>query len=201
MDEEVDIELNPTVKAVDSYLHKESRSETPKESGETLVAKIQRTMRILGGLVLLLLIILFAHIYRGGDNLSPDDLKDVRADLAHLEKRFLTLEQKITFLEESEKGLQQSMLGAERSREIISSNLEELNQEMGRFEKRIESIEGRRRAQTTREYYEVQPGDTLYGISQKHGISLDELRRLNGLAPDHLIRPGEKLIISKDSMR
>jgi len=199
MDREVDIELKPTVNAVDSYLDKEPRDQTPKNSSETLISKFQRTVTILGGLVLLLLILLFAHIYRGGDSLSPDDLKDVRADLAHLEKGLLTLEQKITNLEESGKDLQQSILGAERSREAISANLKELNQRIGQFEKGIESTEGKRRAQTKKEYYEVRPGDTLYGISQKYGISLDALRRLNGLAPDHLIRPGEKLIVSGDS--
>jgi LysM repeat protein len=196
MDEEVDIELNPTVKAVDSYLDIEPRNETPKDSGETLVSKFQRTIRILGGLVLLLVIILFAHIYRGGNNLSPEDLKGIRTDLAHIDKRLRTLEEKITLLEERGKDIQPSILGAEPSRETVSAKLKELDQEIGQLDKRIESIEGKRRAQTTKEYHEVRPGDTLYGISQKYGISLDELRRLNGLAPDHLIRPGEKLVIS-----
>jgi LysM repeat protein len=199
MDEEVDIELNGTVKAVDSYLDKGPPNETPRNSSETVDLKFQRTVRILGGSVLLVLLILFAHIYRGGTNLSPEDLKGIRTDLANLEKRLWTLEEKITFLEESGKDMQQSILGAKRSRETISGNLKDLSREIGQFEKRIESIEGKRREQATKEYYEVRPGDTLYRISQKYGISLDELRRLNGLAPDHLLRPGQKLIISGGS--
>ena len=199
MDERVDMELNGTVKAVDSYLDKKLRNENQKNSSATPDSKIQRTVKILGGLVILVLIMLFAHIYRGGTNLFSEDLKGIRTDLANLEKRLWTLEEKIAFLEESGKDMQQSILGAQRSRETISANLKELTQEIGQFEKRIESIEGKRRAQTTKEYYEVRPGDTRYSISQKHGISLDELRRLNGLAPDHLLRPGQKLIISGGS--
>jgi len=199
MDEQVDIELNGTVKAVDSYLDKKLRNGNPKDSSEKLALKFQTTVKILGGLVLLMLIILFAHIYRGGNNLSGEDLKGLRTDLAHLEKRLWTLEEKITFLEARGRDMQQSILGAERSRETISASLKELNQEIGQFEERIESIEGKRKAQTTKEYYEVRPGDTLYRISQKYGIALDELRRLNGLAPDHLLRPGQKLIVSGGS--
>ena len=199
MDERVDIELNGTVKAVDSYLDKKPRNENPKDSSATPDSKIQRTVKILGGLVILVLIMLFAHIYRGGTNLSPEDLKGIRTDVANLEKGLWTLEEKITFLEASGKEMQKSILGAKRSRETISASLKDLSREIGQFEKRIESIEGKRKAQTTKEYYEVRPGDTLYRISQQYGISLDELLRLNGLAPDHLLRPGQKLIISGGS--
>jgi len=161
MDEQVDVELNCTVKAIDSYLDKKPRKENPKDSSETVDLKFQRTVRILGGLVILLLIMLFAHIYRGGTNLSPEDLKGIRTDLAHLEKRFWTLEEKFTFLEGSGKDMQQSILGARRSRETITANLNELTQEIDEVDKRIESIEGRRRVRATKEYYEVRPGDTL----------------------------------------
>jgi LysM repeat protein len=38
--------------------------------------------------------------------------------------------------------------------------------------------------------YKVQDGDTLYSIARKHGLSVDELRRLNGKSGD-IVRPGE----------
>jgi LysM repeat protein len=100
-------------------------------------------------------------------------------------------------LEENGKDMQQSILGIERSRESLSADLTELAQKIGQFEERTTSAEEKTVSQNERRHYEVRPGDTLYRISQKYGISVDELRRLNGLAPDHVIHPGQKLIIRR----
>ncbi len=42
--------------------------------------------------------------------------------------------------------------------------------------------------------YSVQPGDTLYGISLRHGVSVQALQEANGIT-GHLIYPGQKLTI------
>jgi len=41
---------------------------------------------------------------------------------------------------------------------------------------------------------EVQPGDTLYGLSKRHGVSLSALMSANGLSGPNL-KPGQKLIV------
>jgi LysM repeat protein len=46
-------------------------------------------------------------------------------------------------------------------------------------------------------YHEVKKGETLYQISNKYGISLTELRKLNNLNPEQSIQPGQKLQVSK----
>ena len=43
--------------------------------------------------------------------------------------------------------------------------------------------------------YIVQEGDTLWRISAITGISLDELRRLNNLAAEDIIKPGDRLLL------
>lgn len=48
-------------------------------------------------------------------------------------------------------------------------------------------------------YHEVSKGETLYSISRKHGISVDELQRLNNLKNNQLIHPKQKLIVAPDS--
>ncbi len=47
----------------------------------------------------------------------------------------------------------------------------------------------------TPEYYVVQRGDSLFGIAQKHGLSIQQLRELNQLAPQATIFPGQRLLI------
>jgi len=42
----------------------------------------------------------------------------------------------------------------------------------------------------------VQPRETLYGISHKYGITLQELRRINNMGPNDLARSGQKLKVS-----
>ncbi|WP_045835793.1 LysM peptidoglycan-binding domain-containing M23 family metallopeptidase [Hyphomicrobium sp. 99] len=44
------------------------------------------------------------------------------------------------------------------------------------------------------EMIEVQPGDTLYGLSRRHQVSLTELTSLNGLSNPNL-KPGQKLYL------
>jgi LysM repeat protein len=46
------------------------------------------------------------------------------------------------------------------------------------------------------EYHEVQPGDHLFGIAQIYGMELHELCRLNNIGPDHVIHPGDKLLVA-----
>jgi LysM repeat protein len=43
--------------------------------------------------------------------------------------------------------------------------------------------------------YEVQPGDTLFTIADRYGLSVDELARANGLGPNGWIYPGQQLVI------
>ncbi|HHW56183.1 MAG TPA: LysM peptidoglycan-binding domain-containing protein [Clostridia bacterium] len=44
-------------------------------------------------------------------------------------------------------------------------------------------------------YYTVQPGDTLWSIAQKFGITIDELIKANYLVYPNMIYPGQTLII------
>jgi LysM repeat protein len=49
---------------------------------------------------------------------------------------------------------------------------------------------------TVNKSYTVTTGDTLYSISRRFGITVDDLKALNNL-PDNNIRIGQKLIVVK----
>jgi len=44
--------------------------------------------------------------------------------------------------------------------------------------------------------YVVRSGDTMYSIATRHGMSVDELRRLNSVGRDFLIHPGQQLKVT-----
>jgi membrane-bound lytic murein transglycosylase D len=57
------------------------------------------------------------------------------------------------------------------------------------------SSESPRRQAEARARYEVRRGDTLWKISQKHGVSLQDLCAWNGLKPSSPIHPGQVLTV------
>ncbi|MBI2566658.1 MAG: LysM peptidoglycan-binding domain-containing protein [Candidatus Schekmanbacteria bacterium] len=51
------------------------------------------------------------------------------------------------------------------------------------------------RTKASSQVHKVRPGDTLYRIAQRYGVSLPELRRWNKLGPRSLIHPGDLLTL------
>ena len=49
--------------------------------------------------------------------------------------------------------------------------------------------------QTKAVYHEVLAGETLYGISRRHGLTVEELRRLNQLKSGEIIHPKQRLLV------
>jgi len=48
-------------------------------------------------------------------------------------------------------------------------------------------------------YHQVLAGETLYRISLKYGLTVEELRRINKIAPDAVIYVGQRLIVSPNN--
>ncbi len=52
-----------------------------------------------------------------------------------------------------------------------------------------------------RERHVVQPRETLGGIARKHGVSVADLERWNGLGRTGVLRPGDRLWVAADRAR
>jgi len=50
--------------------------------------------------------------------------------------------------------------------------------------------------QNSEQYHKVERGETLYRISKRYGISVEEIRRLNKLQQDQAIQTGQKLLVA-----
>jgi membrane-bound lytic murein transglycosylase D len=54
---------------------------------------------------------------------------------------------------------------------------------------------GDRRPLAPAHVHVVRPRDTMSGIAKRYGVSVGDLLRWNNLASDHLIRPGDRLVV------
>ena len=88
----------------------------------------------------------------------------------------------------------------------ILKEVETLAPRMNLLEKQLTSIQVRQKVTPVRsipihadkgQYYEIKEGDTLFGISKKYGLSIEELARINNLHEEELILVGQKLVVSK----
>jgi LysM repeat protein len=55
-----------------------------------------------------------------------------------------------------------------------------------------------KKTETKAKFHQVQAGETLYGISRRYGLSVEQLRSYNNLAPNTAIYPGQKLKVGPD---
>jgi hypothetical protein len=158
-----------------------------RRTRESYDLKRLRKTLILWGLVILLLALVMVLFFRG-------DKKEVLGELATIKDRVVQLEKRLPELEEASErvarlegrvsGLKKSIL---RLKKLVASK----SRERGVVKKRsVLPAKGR--------FHQVLPGDTLYGIAGKYGLSVDQLRRYNNLGKNQGIRPGQKLRIESN---
>jgi LysM repeat protein len=157
----------------------------------------------------LVLIVLILLLFLGGNRDSKEDLSLIQARLTRLEARIKNtgaLEDRIQQLEEQLMGVRQSLLKADRSIRSLKGDLAQLTEAFENSREKTtavpQKVEVKKQAQEKKVsqpekgYHIVNRGETLYRISKKYGISIDELRRLNSIEPYAIIHPGQKLLIT-----
>jgi LysM repeat protein len=213
MDDNQDEEIQDFMKEIADDLgytpeQKETRSQ--KGSGDHRVSK---NTLFLGGACIVLLILLIALLPRGG-GLSRKDLTPIQAKLDLLERKLARIEgmeSRIISLENQETELQQFIAEIDRSGRSTTDHLQKMTEKVGELEKRVGSVPSKTKAPrpvqakpvppAEKRYHEVRPGETLYRIAQKYRMSVGELCRLNNIAPDQAIHPGQKLLVAPDTQQ
>ena len=179
-----------------------------RERRSSLYTISQGKILLFGGAGLLVLIILVVLLFSGGKEAPSEDLSLIQARLTRMEARIkaaTAMENRIQQFEEAEKEVRQSLLKTDLSIRTIKGDLnqlieafEGLQKKMPPVPKKVEtpkSVKEASIAQTEKGYHLVNRGETLYRISKKYGISVDDLRRLNNMDPNALIHPGQKLLV------
>jgi LysM repeat protein len=123
--------------------------------------------------------------------------RDYTEELDAISARLAMIEQRMTQLEKMEQRLS-----------AYEFQLKALQESFGRLNSIV--IEIHEASQTNRDqpathrkgsYYRVERGDSLYGIAQKYGLTVEELRRLNNLKKGDVIYPGQRLLVNSKSVQ
>ena len=117
-----------------------------------------------------------------------------KEDLGLINGRFEQLENKIAQLEAQSAETKENLTA-------LGSYAKTLEERIDTFTQEIEKAPVPKQAtsQEKKQYHNVVRGDTLYRISRKYGLSVEEIRRLNNLNKNQPIQPGQKLMVNTDS--
>jgi len=212
MDDNIDNEMEGFEEQIADNMRYNIEEEDVPRHKSFLDFTSQRKILILGGIGVLLLIVLIALFFGGGDTLSKKDLTSLKTRLALLENRltrFEGVEIRVASLEKKEEELERSMAQVDRSKRLLTQQYTTLNQRLDSLEKTKTLVPAKGKAPIAtkkkspslgkKRFHEVRLGDTLYRIANKYGISVKELCRLNNIGQNKIIQPGQKLVVSSGS--
>lgn len=171
--------------------------------------KLNRTY-IIGGIGLVILVVLLVMVLTG-----PSDVVD-RQQLQALEDRIQQLEQRITTtgvmdealgrIDSNEKELSLIMERVDRFEGTVTTQIDQIIKELGNLHQKAGTAPAAKvktpptaakpAPEKQTKVHEVRAGDTLYSISRRYGLTVDQLRTYNDIGKDAAIRPGQKLKLS-----
>jgi LysM repeat protein len=168
---------------------------------------------IIGGVGLIVLVLIFGIILSGRNNgADREELQSLETRIEQLEKKLATtgaMDQTLEQLERQEQGL--SAMG-ERFKvfeSTVNTQIDQIIKELGALHQKLDrspiakaqasppaekkaTAAAQKKAAAT-EIYQVKAGDTLFRISRRFGLTVEQLRSYNNIAPDAAIHPGQKL--------
>ena len=165
---------------------------------------------VIGFIAIVCLIAIFAIFFRSCGKKGTEEINSILGRLDQLEEKipqYAEIGNKIDRLESKVKGLQESMSKSDREGTILKTEFGTLNKQMGILKEEFSSISSKintqgnvqkkKASQVKGNYHEVQKGETLYGIANKYGMTVEELRSMNNISKGDaiVIYPGQKILV------
>lgn len=163
-----------------------------------------------GSIGLIFLISVFALFSNGNDDSLEKEINLISDRLGQIEQKIDLMEGDIKEKEANQSGintLRKSLSKLENSGKSVQGQVNDLTKKINKLEKELTSVQAERKNQSTVNIapkksekmitHTVRKGDTLYRISQKYNVQVNEIQRLNNLKDNQDIFPGQELVISK----
>ncbi|MFO8083907.1 MAG: LysM domain-containing protein [Desulfobacterales bacterium] len=168
------------------------------------------------GIIVLILILIIAW--------PKSDDQAMSARLDHMAQRLDTLENRIFIIETTSSQTAAIQLPQEQGQgqniEPLQNRMEQLeaflhhktsqfSSELEKINKKLSSTQSKPASATvatktpsakkadSAKYHVVKQGETLYRISINYGVSVDRLLELNNLSKNSVIRPGQRIMVSR----
>jgi LysM repeat protein len=191
-------------------LDEERQTRIPRKSPPSIRRPFILLTICVGLLIVLMLTIWFRQ--EPADAALQNRLQMIETRLTNLENRineFRQIDEQLAQLDFHNKELVAATRRLDQTNAAVSERMDLIAQELVELQRRTASTPPKEppprapAAATPKEtvaapHHVVQKGETLYSISRRYKISLEELRRLNGLGNDNTIRPGQKLIVKPE---
>jgi LysM repeat protein len=159
----------------------------------------------MGIFILAIIAILAIYFQRSGNKTTDDKIQAINIRLAQINERLSTIEEaekSMSLIDEQRTKFEISLMnridGLEALINLRQGTDTEAPDSLHRVavvQKSIPEEESEKDSgkEADIHYHQVQPGETLYRISLKYGISVDGLRKLNNIGPEAIIYVGQKL--------
>ena len=165
---------------------------------------------IIGGVGLVLVIVILIFALTGPSNgVDRQQLQALEERIQGLEKRLATIgliDQALARIDSNEKELSLIMERVDRFEGAVTTQIDQIIKELGKLHQKTGSAPSasvktkqpvaKSSPEEQAKIHEVRAGDTLYSISRRYGLTVDQLRTYNNIGKDAAIRPGQKLKLS-----
>jgi hypothetical protein len=165
---------------------------------------------IIGGIGLVVIVILLFMVLSGSSNgINSKQLQALEERIQGLEQKLATvsvIDQVLDRVDNNEKEINLFMERVDRFEGTVTTQIDQIIKELGALHQKTGS------APTTKakakqpvaksaepkkiKVHEVKAGDTLYSISRRYSLTVDQLRTYNNIGKNTAIRPGQKLKLS-----
>jgi LysM repeat protein len=170
---------------------------------------------VIGGLGLAVLVMMVVLILSRPKNVVDQEyLQSFEARMQLLEKKLATIgvmDQIIERLGKQEQHSDRLDKKTDRFESTVTTQIDQIIKELGVLHQKTSQLTAAaprpkpadrkqpvasRKAASTVQYHQVQAGETLFRISLRYGLSVEQLRAYNKIAANAAIYPGQKLKLS-----
>lgn len=173
----------------------------PKMSKKILLSRFGIGFLIL----LILLLLLFARNRSAVLEKRIAALENSVKNFEEMVDKLDVVDNRVTQVWEQTQTFQQFKERFDRSEAALTSRMDQIVINIGSLQKQMSKV-GTQKAKTSKtakvskkttgnRYHIVKPGETLYQIGPRYGLTIKKLRQLNKLGDGDTIYPGQKLVI------
>ena len=168
---------------------------------------------VIGGLGLIVVVVLVTLILsRPKNTVDQEYLESLEKRMQQMEKKLATIgvmDQIIMRLGKQEQDIDLLDKKINRFESTVTTQIDQIIKELGALHQKTsqkaasvapqpKTVEKKQpgasnKAQPTAQFHQVQAGETLFRISRRYDLSVEQLRTYNDLAPNAAIYPGQKL--------